>query len=301
MAKHQAAQHFPSEYIADLQAAAQAIHGQVQALKSESENVPFAWLKLAPAYPSFCDQAFAFKNQIFAYLVDRVDDQGNSTVTDEAKNRLLAVASQNNLIPCRFAVKADHTPSEEGWNLVRLDDGKAVNPLEISDETPTERSAWERMEIAVAATAEWLADNRAGSIKASCAIPGADPQIWFHQNDGGDAWILVRESDTEPFDEKTFFREHPTLKSSAGYKCIVNLGADKCYRGFAVEPATDGPVKIHLAGEGSLVEEESPLGSKPLCEPPPTDEKEVSGKGCLLYIIAALSGLGTLATLAAWL
>ncbi|MCQ2396477.1 MAG: hypothetical protein MJ106_02125, partial [Lentisphaeria bacterium] len=272
MARHQAAQHFPSEYIADLQAAAQTIHAQVNELAAGAESFPFAWLKLAPAYPAFCDQAFAFKNQVFAYLVDRLNDKGESNVSEEAKARLLAVASQNNLIPCRFVLKPDHTPLENGWNLVRLDDGCAVNPPDVSDDKPVERSAWERMEIAVATAAEWLIDNRAGTISASCAIPGADPQIWFHGNDGGDAWILVRDSDAEPFDEKRFFEEHPTLKSCAGYKCVVNLGAEKSYRGFPVEPSTDGPMKIHMAGDGSRVEEEAPLGSKPLCAEPPSDE-----------------------------
>lgn len=301
MARHQAAQHFPSEYLADLQAAAQTIHQQIQSISQDSENVPFAWLKLSPSYPSFCDQAFAYKNQIFAYLIDRVDEQSKSSLTSEAKERLLAVASQNNLIPCVFSVKEDHSPVNAGWNLQRLDNGITIDPLEISNDTPVERSPWERMEIAVAATAEWLQDNRAGSIKATCAIPGADPQIWFHENSGGDAWILVRDSATDDFDEAAFFKEHPTLKSSAGYKCVVDFGAEILYRGHAVAPTTDGPVKIHMAGDGTIVEEESPLGSKPLCEAPPSDETEVSGKGCLLYIIAALTGLGTLASLAAWL
>lgn len=302
MSRHHTGQQFPADYIGDLQAAAQRIVSMTkEAFGSIETPVPFAWLKLAPAYPAFCDQAFAFKNQVVAYLIDRVDEAGNSSITEESKARLLAVASQNNLIPCRFAVKEGHLPVEDGWNLVRLDNGQAVNPMEMASDGPVERSNWERMEIAVETTAAWLAENRAGTMTAVCTIPGADPQIWFHDNTGGDSWILVREKDEPDFDEKAFFQEHPTLKSCAGYRCVVNLGEGECLRGHAVDPRTEGPVKIHLASDGSLIDEEAPLGSKPLCADAPSDEKEVSGKGCLLYIIATIAGLGALAGVTAWI
>ena len=301
-------QHFSQEYLAALQWAAKTVAEQVQATLEPDQMPPFAWLKLAPAYPAFCDQAFAYRNQVFAYLVDRLDEKGGSTVTDEAKERLLAVAEQNNLVPCRFAVKADGTAVGDGWNLVRLDNGEKVVPVELAGDEPVKRSEWERLEIAVEATAEWLAENRCGEISTQCAIPGADPQLWFHEVSGDDAWVLVREEGAEPFQEEKFLKEHPTLKDYAGYECRVKLspeeGETALYRGHQANVHTEGPVKVHLSSSdtGLLAEEQAvPLGGKPASLPPPQEEKEVSGKGCLLYLIAgvaavagAVAGIGIL-------
>lgn len=291
-------QHFSKEYIAALQLAANRVSEKVKATLEPKQTPPFAWLKLAPAYPAFCDQAFAYRNQIFAYLVDRLDEKGGSTLTAEAKERLLAVAEQNNLVPCRFAVKADGTAVADGWNLVRLDNGDAVSPTALASDEPVERSPWERLEIAVEATAEWLAENRCGEISAQCAIPGADPQLWFHEVSGDDAWILVREEGEEPFQEESFLKEHPTLKDYAGYECRVRLSPEEgeagLLRGNHVVVHTDGPAKVHLSfSDGSLLGQENaiPLGAKPASQPEPREEKEVSGKGCLLFLVAGIAVL----------
>ncbi|GEM_PF-6121787 len=293
-----ARQHFPEDYVANLQTAAQTIAEQSKNTLAGLEPMPCAWLKLAPAYPSFCDQAFAYRNQIFAYLIDKVDAAGNSTLDEEAKKRLLAVAHENNLVPCRFPIKEDHTPLEAEWNLRHLETNDTVVPQAVSSDSPVPLSHWEQLEIATQVTAEWLAENRGGDVTATCAIPGADPQIWFHENTGGQAWILVRLPDDPEYNDEEFLKEHPTLKAFNGYECRVKLTPDtdatQVYRGHAATPSTDGPKKVHASGE-NLFDEEAPLGAPPPCQPEPEEEKEVDGKGCLVFLVAGIAGLLTAA------
>lgn len=287
-------QHFPEEYLANLKTATETVLMQVKETLAGLDPMPCTWLKLAPAYPAFCDQAFAYRNQIFAYLIDTVDANGNSTLESEAKERLLEVAKQNNLVPCRFPVKADHTPLETGWNLRHLESGEAVVPQDMSSDVPTDRSDWERLEIALQCAVEWVHENRAGDIITTCAIPGADPQIWFHETTGGEAWILVTFADAPEYQDETFLKDHPTLKSYNGYECRVTLKAEgneeRLYRGHAVLASTEGPKKVHTV-EDNLFTDETPLGSLPPCLEEPKEEKEVDGKGCLVFLVAGVAAI----------
>ncbi len=159
----------------------------------------FMWVKVELTTPFFADMVFSLKNKIFAIILARVgagegsagETASRFVIPDQARLNLVAVAAQNNLIPCVFPVKDDGHPLTAGWNLWHLESGTSLCPTTMADDETTLMSDWELSSFANQVVREHLM-GQGGVIESFHDVPGIDPQIWFKDGEGRRSWVVVR-------------------------------------------------------------------------------------------------------------
>ena len=276
---------------------AERLNEKLQTISNEEE--PFFWLKTGQEYPSYDDLAFCFRGNVFSIKIYECAANGESPLTVEEIEQLQLFAQENNLIPCGYPIdQQTHEPLESGWNLLSLNTGEPVNPAGLPAAPTTTLSPWERLSCQTKLAAQWLLQNRRGEIQNLCTIPGAVPQIFFLDGAGNRCWAIVQENDTPP-DLNALLKEHPALRDADGFLGVVKLTPP------VGEPATrmlhgnftaefNGLKRIYLAPSSSLTsseDDEELMGQFPPEMPAEQLEEEVSGKGCLLFLVGALTAL----------
>lgn len=178
--------------------------------KIYSCNDGFKWIKAELTYPSFDHLTFAYKNSVFAVVIELIDNTETSFSLQQ-KERLLVACTENNLIPCLFKVNIQEANNklfktinskynqddfelnsvEQGWNLFDPISNKSIDPLTLSSEEPTIMSEWELNNFAIQIV---IADivKEENQVLSFCDIPEINPQIWFKNNNGNVGWIIVK-------------------------------------------------------------------------------------------------------------
>ena len=292
-----------------LYAAAHAI--LQECVNAATPSLPVLLLKSNYQKPQFADLIFALGPRLYAVLFDPLDANGKSALAEETCQTLRDAALQYNAIACRMpfrrtkvedaaqapATAVRYEPVLPGWDLCELDGEKEVEPIFQPDEPPVALSDWEANVYAVGHALQWLTEHRCGEVRSVCLEPGVIPQLWFHDITGGDSWMIVR-LDDEEVDPAALLQEHPNLDGHDGYLCQVLLPPfPETRRGAFPALEIAPPRKIFAGTDGTLDgEHAAALGDPPPQAPEDAPEQEVSGKGCLLYIVG-----GLLAALAGWL
>ena len=276
---------------------AERLNERLQAIARE--ETPVNWLKLGQEYPSYDDLAFHFRGNVFSVKIYECGPGGESPLSAEEIARLQEFARENNLIPCGYPIDAQtHEPLEQGWNLLSLKTGEPVDPMTVPSAPTAPLSAWERHSFQTMRAAQWLVRSRRGEIQNVCTLPGAVPQLFFSDGAGNRCWAIVQEEDTQP-DLKALLKEHPALQDADGYLGVVKLnppdGGDALRMQCSDLTVEFGGLKrIYLAPSSSLTSAEDDaelLGQPPPELPAEQPEEEVSGKGCLLFLVGALTAL----------
>ena len=152
----------------------------------------FLWLRTDIITPSFDSMNFSYKNKVFSVLIDFIDENGDSMISDNKKNIQLEVAENNNLIPCLFKIHIDNMqPLSEDWNLVDARSGEAIIPQEMGSDEPTPKSKWEMNSWGISVARKALV-NEKYKILSYTDAPGMTPQIWFENIVGEKCWALVQ-------------------------------------------------------------------------------------------------------------
>ena len=265
-----------------------------------TEQEPVLLLKQGE-FPSYDDIAFAYRGNVFAVKLYERDSEGNSPLSAEEIAELQEYSHEHNLVPCCFPLDADtHEPLETGWNLLSLETGEPLDPASYPPAPDARLSEWELQFIRVRSAIEWLAKERRGEIQNVCTLPGAVPQLFFTDGEGNRAWALVRDVAAQELDLKALLKEHPALQDSDGYLGEVKIGPVSGSDGFLrrdflkMQGDFSGLRRIYLA-PGTLATttrtEEELLGNFPPVLPEEQAEEEVSGKGCLLFLVGAVAAL----------
>ena len=270
-----------------------------QFLAKTEDHEAVGWLKVGAEYPSYDDLAFSYHGNVFSIKIYECTANGESTLEAEEIVQLQEFAQENNLVPCGYPVDAQtHEPLEPNWNLLSLTDGTSVDPTALPPALQTPLSAWERQSIRTMLAAQWLVQSRRGEIQNICTLPGAVPQFFFQDGVGNRCWAVVQATDTPP-DLTTLLKDYPALKDADGYLGVVKLSCPGNEGLLRVNlnklaPEFDGLKRIYVAPASSLLsseEEAELLGKEPPELPAEQLEEEVSGKGCLLFLVGALAVL----------
>jgi hypothetical protein len=170
-----------------------------------SSNQGFKWVKTDLTYPSFDHLTFAFKNVVFAVVIELIDSVG-STFNKQQKENLLNACSKNNLIPCLFKINIQETknilrnsiheefdlfPIEKGWNLYNVYTNEKITPTILSSDEPMPMSTWELSNFAIQVVILELTNTK-NQILSFCDLLEINPQIWFKNKNGQVGWIIVK-------------------------------------------------------------------------------------------------------------
>ena len=178
--------------------------------KIYSSNDGFKWIKAEMTYPSFDHLTFAYKNSVFAVVIELIDNTETSFSLQQ-KKRLLIACNENNLIPCLFKVNLQESNNvvfktnnsiynqddfelnsvEQGWNLFDPINNKKIDPINLSTEEPAIMSKWELSNFAIQTV---IADivKEENKILSFCDMPEINPQIWFKNKEEKIGWIIVK-------------------------------------------------------------------------------------------------------------
>ena len=178
--------------------------------KIYSSNDGFKWIKAELTYPSFDHLTFAYKNSVFAVVIELIDNTETSFSLQQ-KERLLIACQENNLIACLFKVSLQESNNkvfktnnsnynqddfelnsiEQGWNLFDPINNKKIDPINLSTEEPAIMSKWELSNFAIQIV---IADivKEENQVLSFCDIPEINPQIWFKNKEGNVGWIIVK-------------------------------------------------------------------------------------------------------------
>jgi hypothetical protein len=189
----------------------------------------FKWIKAELSWPAFCHMVFGYRNRVFAVLVDLVNG-GKSSISAHEIDRCVGAAREHDLQPCAFRVDAaTMRPSAPGWNLVSLLDGRAVDPLHVSDDLPALMSAWELQNFANQVVRGHIAQSLKCRVLSCCDVLGIDPQIWFEDPSGRQSWVVVRHIRRPSADDKAGFlgfeRRNARLLPFDGYFASVSAAS----------------------------------------------------------------------------
>jgi hypothetical protein len=175
-----------------------------------SSNDGFKWIKAELTYPSFDHLTFAYKNSVFAVVIELINNTETSFSLQQ-KERLLNACNENNLIPCLFKVNLQESiykvfktnnsnynqddfelnSVEQGWNLFDPINNNKIDPINLSTEEPAIMSKWELSNFAIQiVTADIIKEEN--QVLSFCDMPEINPQIWFKNKEGKVSWIIVK-------------------------------------------------------------------------------------------------------------
>lgn len=211
----------------------------------EISNNHFKWIRSDFTMPSFDSFNFGYKNMVFSVLVELVNSSGISHLNPKKKEILINECLQNNLIPCLFKVVVTGSreicgdskqnsdqrnyqlrPLKMEWNLYDARNNKEINPLALASDELVRMSKWELNNFAIQIVSSRLI-KEGYKIQSYCDIINMNPQIWFENESGETAWIIVRYIDN---DEDLDYRKwvgleevSPMLKPYDGYFAPVRF------------------------------------------------------------------------------
>lgn len=156
------------------------------------------WLKIARNEPSLFDSAFTYAGHIYAVCAiettthpDHGGNIGDIIAQVPERDRLLALAEAQGLIPCVFPAMRNYTPDlESSWNLWDMRTHQLIFP---EDATPgqADASAWEILCSALVKLCERVAAS-GGQLLAYHDTPDLLPHLWFTDARGQLSWVIVR-------------------------------------------------------------------------------------------------------------
>lgn len=154
----------------------------------------FKWLRTKIISPTFDSMNFRYKNQIFSILIDLVDIVDGeivSCVSDTAKNLQINICRKNNLIPCTFKIKIKNLqPATTGWNLFHTSNNKKINPLELASDSLIQISDWELLNWGISTVMNDL-EQKGKKILSFTDALDVSPNIWFEDKYKSKNWIHV--------------------------------------------------------------------------------------------------------------
>jgi hypothetical protein len=194
------------------------------------ESRDFRWIKSDLTWPSFDHLTFAYGNQIFSVLVEVIDNE-ESLLSEQECQRCFDACVKNNLIPCVFRVSLrDMEPLLEGWNLLALETSLPIAPQELVTDERIEMSEWELRNMAIQIVRDNVAQN-GGKVLSFTDVLGIDPQVWFEDNAGSRAWIIIRHYPILSGEEGNEFvgieRQHRQLAPFEGYFAAVSMASSE--------------------------------------------------------------------------
>ena len=194
------------------------------------ESRDFRWIKSDLTWPSFDHLTFAYGNQIFSVLVEVIDNE-ESLLSEQECQRCFDACVKNNLIPCVFRVSLrDMKPLLEGWNLLALETSLPIAPQELVTDERIEMSEWELRNMAIQIVRDNVAQN-GGKVLSFTDVLGIDPQVWFEDNAGSRAWIIIRHYPILSGEEGNEFvgieRQHRQLAPFEGYFAAVSMASSE--------------------------------------------------------------------------
>lgn len=163
-------------------------------LECQAEGQGLSWLRAAPL-PVFDEHlSFIFGRQLyFAHVVDEDDPEAGPGTFTRLRRIAEAAGGHACLLPMRRDPETGvRYATRAGWGLVRIDDGRAVDPDTLATpEAVIEMTPWEVQDLAVQIVRDAL--HRQGRrLLAWQGHPDEDPSIWFVDDDGEPAWVVVR-------------------------------------------------------------------------------------------------------------
>ena len=156
------------------------------------EHEDFRWIKNELSYPTFDNITFAYRNQIFSVLVERVDDERSISKHGKKIKNLIRECQNNNLIPCVFPIssRTEAPLRPNTWNLFNAISGNYVNPIQLSSDKLIEVSEWELNNWAIQIVSDHIKGKKWKRL-SFCDVIGIDPQIWVEDDHGDRCWIKV--------------------------------------------------------------------------------------------------------------
>ncbi len=231
----------------------------------------FRWIKSELTVPSFEYFTFAYKDAVFAVLVDIVRD-GQAELPPEKVQSLCQKAQRYNLVPCICPVKLTPlSPNENGqvmyckleliagpphgWGIFHARTRKYLDPCNYGKDRATSMSEWELHRLAIDFVRHDVIEKEGFTFCSCCDLLEVNPQIWFYDKKKRRAWVIVRfqktcdESVVE--DVKDIIQQDSSLVSYDGYFASVSArvidGTATLYRGHDFFVDCRGFVKVHTA------------------------------------------------------
>lgn len=240
-------------------------------LLEASEFGTFRWLKSELTVPSFEYFTFAYKDAVFAALVDIVRD-GKARLPLEKVQTLCHKAQRYNLVPCICPVRMTPLPPDEngkitqcrleliagpphGWGLFHARTRKYINPQDYGKDRATPMSEWELHRLAIDIVRQNAIEKEGLTFCSCCDLPEANPQIWFYDKEKRRAWVIVRfqkmRDESAAEEVKDIIQQDSNLASYDGYFASVSAraidGTATLYRGHDFFVDCRGLVKVHTA------------------------------------------------------
>lgn len=208
----------------------------------------FRWVKPEFTSPSFEHFTFGYKNSVFPILVDVIVD-GKSMLPQNKIDLLIEESRKYILVPCIFRVtytriEPDHnglfngihgkngynlSVRSDGWNLIHAKTGEAIDPCVIAHSSPIPMSKWELLNFSIGVVKNYAIEKEGLHLDSFCDIPGIDPQMWIHDDNGKRSWVLVRFQpvldEKESEDYVHFVDDNPHLKPYDGYFAPVSAAS----------------------------------------------------------------------------
>jgi hypothetical protein len=210
--------------------AGQTLEAQFKRLGGKVETPKdFRWVKTELTWPSFDHLTFAYGNQVFSVLVDAMT-AGRSGITKQAMDRFLNATRENNLVPCIFPVQTETmTPLSVDWNLFDAVEMTSVDPEAFDMSTPIVMSEWELRNFAIQIVRNSITEDGTGEVLSFTDVLGVDPQLWFQDDQGNRAWVIVRHCPQITGNEWHEFtgleKLNPQLSRYDGYFAAVSLAS----------------------------------------------------------------------------
>ncbi len=233
----------------------------------------FRWIKSELTVPSFEYFTFAYKDAVFAALVDIVEDKKAELPLEKVRG-LCQKAQRYNLVPCICPVKLTPLPSDEsgkvtqckleliagpphGWGIFHARTRKYLNPLDYGKNRLTPMSEWELHHLAINVVRHEAIEKEGFTFCSCCDLPEANPQIWFYDKEKRRAWVIVRfqrtpdESAAKEFESMA--AADPNLAPYDGYFAAVSAHPasgnynDPLFRGKNYFTNFRGLIKVHTA------------------------------------------------------